>query len=98
MGFPQDMGIWRCIECNRKVKEPFYVGEDMMCELCHKKFQSGFKRRYENIKEDITVVINRLNRIMEEDESGYEMSTAEIRLNDALSAIEKELENGIQWT
>ena len=98
MGFPQDMGIWRCDRCNSKIKEPFYVGEDMMCEACHKEFQAGFKRRYENIKEDITAVINRLNRIMEEDESGYEMSTAEIRLNDALSAIEKELENGIQWT
>ena len=94
MGFPQDMGIWRCTDCNEKVKEPYHIGDDMVCKECHKEYQDGFKRKYEDVKLDIVVAIRKLNRIMEGDESGYEMSTAEIRLNDALSAIEKELANG----
>ena len=33
--FPQDMGVWRCVECNDKIYEnPVYIDGQMYCSEC----------------------------------------------------------------
>jgi len=93
MGFAQDMGVWRCTDCNEKLKDPYYIGDDMVCKDCHQEYKAGEAKKYISIMLKLKDSLADLDRVMDNDESGYDMSAARIRLNDAIEHIDWNLEN-----
>ena len=93
MGFPQDMGIWRCADCNDKVEEPYYIGEDMVCKECFDLIKKDKCAEYRMVRVKIKDLMGDLERTMDDDECGHAPTTAYQRLSDALSDLDKTIEN-----
>ena len=84
---------YKCVDCEIETEDPYYVGEEIVCKDCYGAIKKEQLETYMKYRVKLVDLINDLDREMDSDISGWAPVQAYQRLGDALSDLDKTIEN-----